>query len=58
MRRIIGENRNVRIEKRLKSISEIYNLVFDIDEIKSETLQLKKDLNLVNDETELVNCCV
>ncbi len=56
-RRQIGESKDVRIEKRLKFISELYNLAFVTDGVDKDIIQSKRNLKLVNDEKELVNCC-
>ena len=53
MRRTCGESKDKRIQKRLDFISELYNLIFDNNDIKN----LKQDLKFINNEKELVMCC-
>ena len=56
-RRTIGESRSSRIEKRLTLISELYDMAFVLSEVDEEIKQVKRNLNFVNDEQALVECC-
>ena len=57
MRRVLEDNRLIRIKSRLKQISMLYQLAFNVDGANTNLQKLKKDLNFANDEKELINCC-
>ena len=57
MRRILGESRSARIEKRLKMITELYDLAYRADGVDDEIIQYKTKINFVSSEEGLIECC-
>lgn len=56
MKNTFAETKQVRIEKSLQTIRELYDLTFKIKNAE-KLAKYKSNLELVNDEKKLVECC-
>ena len=57
MRRYASVNKDTRIEERLKTIREFYQLAYVVQGADEDLMSFKSDLKFVNDEEGLMQCC-
>ena len=57
MRRYASVNKDTRVEERLKTIREFYELAYAVQGADKDLISFKADLKFVNDEIGLVQCC-